>query len=47
MVTTRGGAGYLADQEFCTRWQDASPELLEERAPDAGPGALEEISRLN
>ena len=41
----RAGA-YLAAQEVCARWQDAMAELLEERVPDAGPPALEEIFRL-
>jgi hypothetical protein len=31
----------------CTRWQDAMAELLEQRVPDAGPSALEEIFRLD
>jgi len=39
-------AAHLATQEVCTRWQDAMAELLEERVPDAGPPALEEIFRL-
>ena len=38
---------YLSQQEGCTRWQDAMSELLEERVPDAGPPALEEIFRLD
>ena len=38
---------YLSQQEVCTRWQDAMSELLEERVPDAGPPALEEIFRLD
>ena len=38
---------YLAEQEVSTRWQDAMAELLEERVPDAGPPALEEIFRLD
>ena len=37
---------YLSQQEVCTRWQDRMAELLEERVPDAGPPALEEIFRL-
>jgi len=40
-------ATYLADQEVCTRWQDAMAELLEGRVPDSGPPALEEIFRLD
>jgi L-rhamnose mutarotase len=40
-------AAYLAEQEVCARWQDAMAELLEERVPDAGPPALEEIFRLD
>jgi L-rhamnose mutarotase len=39
-------AAYLDGQEVCTRWQDAMAELLEERVPEAGPSALEEIFRL-
>ena len=38
---------YLAGQEVSTRWQDAMAELLEERVPDEGPPALEEIFRLD
>ena len=34
-------------QEVCARWQDAMADLLEERVPDAGPPALEEIFRLD
>jgi L-rhamnose mutarotase len=37
---------YLAQQDVSTRWQDAMAELLEERVPDGGPPALEEIFRL-
>ncbi len=37
---------YLSQQEVCTRWQDRMAELLEERVPDGGPPALEEIFRL-
>ncbi len=40
-------ARYLADQEVCTRWQDTMAELLDERVPDAGPPALEQIFRLD
>lgn len=40
-------AEYLAAQEVCTNWQDAMADLLEERVPDAGPPALEEIFRLD
>jgi L-rhamnose mutarotase len=38
---------YLSRQEVCTRWQDAMAELLEDRVPDAGPPALEEVFRLD
>ncbi len=38
---------YLAAQEVCTRWQDAMSGLLEERVPDGGPPALEQIFRLD
>lgn len=40
-------AAYLDAQEVCTRWQDSMSGLLEERVPDAGPPALEEIFRLD
>jgi L-rhamnose mutarotase len=40
-------ARHLATQEVCTRWQDAMADLLEERVPDAGAPALEEIFRLD
>jgi L-rhamnose mutarotase len=40
-------ARFLADQPVCNRWQDAMAELLEERVPDAGPPALEQIFRLD
>ena len=40
-------AEHLAAQEVCSRWQDAMADLLEERVPDAGPPALEEIFRLD
>jgi L-rhamnose mutarotase len=40
-------ARYLDAQEVCARWQDAMAGLLEQRVPDAGPPALEEIFRLN
>jgi L-rhamnose mutarotase len=40
-------AWYLAAQPVCARWQDAMAELLEERVPDAGPPALEQIFRLD
>jgi L-rhamnose mutarotase len=38
---------HLARQEVVTRWQDRMAALLEERVPDAGPPALEEIFRLD
>ena len=38
---------YLAQQEVCTRWQDAMADLLDERVPDAGPPPLEEVFRLD
>jgi len=38
---------YMAAQEVNARWQDAMAELLEERVPDAGPAALEEVFRLD
>jgi L-rhamnose mutarotase len=40
-------AAFLDGQEVCTRWQDSMAGLLEERVPDAGPPALEEIFRLD
>ena len=40
-------ARYLDAQEVCTRWQDAMADLLEERVPDAGPPALQQIFRLD
>jgi L-rhamnose mutarotase len=40
-------AAYLKGQEVSARWQDSMAELLEERVPDAGPPALEEIFRLD
>jgi len=40
-------AAYLDAQDVSTRWQDTMAELLEERVPDAGPPALEEIFRLD
>jgi L-rhamnose mutarotase len=38
---------YLAGQEVVSRWQDAMAELLEERVPESGPPALEEVFRLD
>jgi L-rhamnose mutarotase len=38
---------YMAGQEVNARWQDAMAALLDERVPDAGPPALEEIFRLD
>jgi L-rhamnose mutarotase len=40
-------AAYLGSREVCSRWQNAMAELLEERVPEAGPPALEEIFRLD
>ena len=40
-------ARHLGAQAVCTRWQDAMAGLLEERVPDDGPPALEEIFRLD
>jgi L-rhamnose mutarotase len=42
----RAGA-YMAAQGVNARWQDAMAELLDERVPDAGPEALEEVFRLD
>ena len=38
---------YLAAQDVSRRWQDEMADLLEERVPNAGPPALEEIFRLD
>jgi L-rhamnose mutarotase len=38
---------YLARQEISTRWQDAMAELLDQRVPDQGPPALDEVFRLD
>ena len=40
-------ARYLAALEVCARWQDTMAELLDQRVPDAGPPALEQIFRLD
>ena len=40
-------AAYMEEQEVNARWQDTMAGLLEERVPDAGPPALEEIFRLD
>jgi len=40
-------AGYMDAQPVSARWQDAMAELLDERVPDAGPPALEQIFRLD
>jgi L-rhamnose mutarotase len=40
-------AAHMEAQEVNARWQDAMAELLEQRVPDAGPQALEEIFRLD
>jgi L-rhamnose mutarotase len=38
---------FMADQDVSGRWQDAMAELLEERVPDGGAPALQEIFRLD
>ena len=38
---------YLEQQDVSRRWQDSMAELLEERVPDSGPPALEEVFRLD
>lgn len=38
---------YLAAQEVNSRWQDHMAGLLQDRVPDGGPPALEEIFRLD
>lgn len=40
-------AAHMEAQEVNARWQDRMAGLLEERVPDAGPPALEEIFRLD
>lgn len=40
-------AAHMEEQEVNGRWQATMAELLEERVPDAGPPALEEIFRLD
>ena len=37
---------YMASQEVNARWQDEMASLLEDRVPDGGPPALEEVFRL-
>jgi len=39
-------AAYMEAQEINARWQDTMARLLEDRVPNAGPPALEEIFRL-
>ena len=38
---------HLAQQHVSARWQDAMAQFLEERVPDRGPPALEEVFRLD
>ena len=38
---------YLSRQEVSTRWQDSMAELLDQRVPEAGPPALDEVFRLD
>lgn len=40
-------AAHMAAQEISTRWQDHMAPLLDQRVPDAGPPALEQIFRLD
>ena len=40
-------AASMEAQDVNARWQDAMAGLLEERVPDAGPSALEEVFRLD
>jgi L-rhamnose mutarotase len=40
-------AAFLEAQEVSSRWQNAMAGLLEERVPDGGPPALEQIFRLD
>jgi L-rhamnose mutarotase len=37
---------HMAAEEVNARWQDAMAKLLDERVPDEGPPALEEVFRL-
>jgi len=43
----QAAAAYMEAQEVNARWQDTMAALLEERVPDAGPAALEQIFRLD
>jgi L-rhamnose mutarotase len=43
----QGAAEFMERQPVNGRWQDAMGALLEERVPDAGPAALEEVFRLD
>jgi L-rhamnose mutarotase len=38
---------HMAAQDVNARWQDAMAMLLDERVPDTGPPALEEVFRLD
>jgi L-rhamnose mutarotase len=38
---------YLGNQAVSTRWQDEMAELLDQRVPDQGPPALDEVFRLD
>ena len=40
-------AAFLEGEEVNHRWQNAMAALLEERVPDGGPPALEQIFRLD
>jgi L-rhamnose mutarotase len=40
-------ASYMEAHEVNARWQDTMADLLDERVPDAGPPALEQIFRLD
>jgi L-rhamnose mutarotase len=40
-------ARYLAAQEVSAHWQDEMAGLLQDRVPDGGPPALEQIFRLD
>ena len=37
----------LPGRRSSTRWQDSMAELLDQRVPDAGPPALDEVFRLD
>ena len=40
-------ARHLAQEDACTRWQDAMEPLIGQRLPDSGPPPLPEVFRLD